>query len=64
MDNLMLNDRTVTVTMKRIDLCNLLKACSSIEYLMRQSGEKATKWRALHEHLRDALETFDKEQGY
>ena len=64
MDELMLNQRTVTVTMKRIDLCNLLKACSGIEYLMRQSGENAQKWHQLHEHLRNALETFDKEQGF
>lgn len=60
----MLNEQTVIVTMKRIDLCNLLTACSSIEYLMRQNGENAQKWHKLHEHLRDALEAFDKEQGY
>lgn len=60
----MLNDKTVTVTMKRIDLCNLMKACSTIEFLMRQSGESAKKWHDLHAFLRDALEAFDKEQGY
>lgn len=63
MENKMLNEQTVTVTMKRIDLCNLLLACSSIEYLMRQNGERHKKWHALHEHLRNALEAFDKEQG-
>ena len=64
MDDVMLNERTLTVTMKRKDLCDLLKACSSIEYLLRQNGETAVKWHALHEHLREALEAFDKEQGY
>ena len=64
MDELMLNERTVTVTMKRIDLCNLLNACSNMEYLMRQTGNNAQKWHKLHEHLRNVLETFDKEQGY
>ena len=64
MDEIMLNERTVTVAMKRIDLCNLLKACSSMEYLLMQTGENAKKWHTLHEHLRNALETFDKEQGY
>ena len=60
----MLNEQTVTVTMKRIDLCNLLKACSSVEYLQRQTGGNPEKWHKLHEHLRNALEAFDKEQGY
>ena len=64
MDETMLNERSVTVTMKRLELCDLLLACSNMVYLLTQNGGNAEKWHALHVHLRDELERFDQEQGY
>ena len=55
----MINEMDVTITMKRSDVCNLLNACTSIEYLMQQTGNSAGEWRLLHDHLMEALDAFD-----
>ena len=64
MNQMPLNDRAVTVNMTRLELCDLLLACSNMVYLLTQNGGNADKWHALHVHLRDELERFDQEQGY
>ena len=58
-----LNNRTVTVTMKRIDLCNLMLLCTSAAQRMEAEGQMAQKWLTLHDKLKNALEAFDKKQG-
>lgn len=63
MPKLPLNERTVTVTMKRIELCDLLIACTNLAYLMNQTGNSSAKWNKLHNILAEALKEFDKEQG-
>ena len=63
MSKVPLNERTVTVTMKRIELCDLLTACTSMMYLMNQTGNSPAKWSKLHDTLAEALKEFDKEQG-
>ncbi len=62
MSKLPLNERTVTVTMKRIELCDLLIACTSLAHLMNQIGNSPAKWNKLHNTLAEALKEFDKEQ--
>lgn len=57
-----LNQRTVTVSMKRIDLCNLMLACTAIEFSAKQKGETGQKWHDLHDKLKSALDAFDKKK--
>ena len=57
----MLNDMTVNVEVKRIELCDLLLATLAAQELANDSGEK---WKRLHEKLKNILNDFDKEQGY
>lgn len=48
------NEKTMTLKLKRIDVCDLLLACTII------SGESdATKWHKLHDLLHQALNEFD-----
>lgn len=54
----MLNQKEITVTMRRIDLCDLLIACTSAA---ERSG--AEKWTRLHDELAAQLEAFDVAQG-
>lgn len=63
MTDMPMNERTVSVSMKRIDLCNLMLACSNTAYLLEQNGKPATKWNALHDQLKAALDAFDREQS-
>lgn len=55
-----LNQRTVTVSMKRIDLCNLMLACTNVALSLEKNGETAAKWYDLHDKLKNALDQFDK----
>lgn len=60
------NQRTVTVKMARVDLCNLLIACTSANAIARQNatdrGENVerTHWDDLHDLLKEQLDAFDK----
>lgn len=57
----MLNDQTVTLEIKRIDLCNLLLACTHLDI---ETDENTKKWRRLHDELKEVLDAFDKEHGF
>ena len=53
------NERTMTVKLSRIEVCDLLLACSAAE-----EGTDAKKWSALHDKLLNQLEAFDSKNGY
>ena len=49
-----LNERTVTLKLKRIELCDLLMATTIIKH-----ESNATKWGVLHDKLKQILDEFD-----
>ena len=49
------NEKTVTLKLKRIDVCDLLLATGLIA-----NGSDATKWAKLHDKLKQILDDFDK----
>lgn len=51
-----LNERTITLKLQRIDICNLLIATTASA---QSSG--ASKWRDLHDKLYSILENWDNE---
>lgn len=68
----MLNEKTVTVKMRRIDLCKLMTACTSLNFAFQNEAknerdaevklmkEKSAKmWETLHDMLKDQLDAFD-----
>lgn len=57
------NSKTVTVKMARIDLCDLLIATNSIANMLKAEGHTAHKWEALHDKLREQLDSFDEKNG-
>lgn len=57
------NAKPVTVTMKRIDLCDLMLSCTINAQRLEAEGHTAKKWRRLHEQLKAALDSFDAGQG-
>lgn len=59
-----LNQKTVTLKLKRQEVCDLLLACNAISGSFKDSGEKSTKWDNLHEKLKAILDDFDKKQGF
>ena len=59
-----LNQKTVIVKLKRIELCDLLIACTSVSESLERDGVSAKKWNDLHDKLRAILDEFDKKQGY
>lgn len=56
-----LNEKTVTVKMKRIDLCNLMLACTVLD---NATDENTTKWATLHDQLKEILDDFDSKQEF
>lgn len=54
-----MNARTVTVKMKRTDLCDLLIACTALD---KGTDENTTKWAKLHDRLQEILDDFDSKQ--
>lgn len=59
-----LNQKTVALKLKRIEICDLLLACTSVSTALHDEGRNAEKWDALHEKLNQILVDFDKTQGY
>lgn len=55
----MMNQKGMNIKIKRIDLCDLLIACTSA---YERSG--AEKWAVLHNKLKEQLEEFDKKNGF
>lgn len=52
------NQRTVNVKLERIEICDLLIACTMLE-----QETDAKKWGALHDKLMATLEAFDEKNG-
>ena len=73
----MLNEKTVTVKMKRIELCNLLMAttCIASEARTELAAAETTEdrknvlpgtvkhWEALHDMLKSQLDDFDRKHA-
>lgn len=53
------NQRTMEITLKRIDVCDLLIACTVIS-----NNSDSEKWRELHDKLAAQLDEFDKKCGF
>ena len=53
---MMRNEMEMTLTMKRIDVCDLLLACLAAKELANDEGKK---WDALHQILKEQLDEFD-----
>ena len=49
-----LNRRTVTLKLQRIDVCDLLIACTAVG-----DSSSAGKWSKLHDKLKAILDEFD-----
>ena len=56
-----LNAKTVTVKMKRIDLCDLMLACTALD---DATDDHTTKWAKLHDRLKKILDDFDSKQEF
>ena len=59
-----LNLKTVSLKLKRIELCDLLLACTVLADQQKENGESSQRWNNLHEKLKTILDDFDKKQGY
>lgn len=53
------NERTVTLKLKRIDVCNLILAMS----VMTEDVPTAEKWKELRAKLKDILDAHDSKQN-
>lgn len=53
---LTLNQKTMTVKLRRTDVCDLLLACSCADRNAEDGGEK---WKKLRDVLMDQLSAFD-----
>lgn len=58
-----LNQRTVTARLKRIEICDLALACTTISHARRKEGQSSEKWDTLHDKLQTILNEFDEKQG-
>ena len=54
----MRNAKEMTITLRRIDVCDLLLACLAAEEATNDGGKK---WARLHEELKKQLDDFDAE---
>lgn len=52
------NQRTVTLKLERIEVCDLLLACTAIS-----EETDAKKWSELHDKLRAILDDYDMKNG-
>ena len=58
-----LNAKTVTLKIRRIDLCDLMMACTAVSTSLDNGNDKK-RWDDLHGRLDAILKEFDKKQGY
>lgn len=49
-----LNQKTVTLKLKRIEVCNLMIACTALS-----QGENREHWKELHAKLKEIINEFD-----
>jgi len=59
-----LNQKTVTLKIRRIDLCDLMLACTAIQTSAETDGETGRKWAELHDRLKAVLDDFDQKHGF
>ena len=59
-----LNQKTVSLKLKRIEICDLLLACIAVSESLEGDGQTAKKWDDLHDKLGAILKEFDEKQGY
>ena len=50
------DEKTVTVKIKRIELCDLLLACTALDDI---TDENTKKWAKLHDKLKEILDDYD-----
>ena len=48
------NEKTVTLKLKRIDVCNLMMACTALS-----QEENREHWKDLHDKLKEIIKDFD-----
>ena len=54
------NDTDIVLSLKRIDLCNLLIACTNTKYGANDGGKK---WQELHDKIEKILDAADNANG-
>ena len=59
-----LNQKTVTLKLKRIEVSDLRLACTVIADSLMRDGQTAEKWEALHDKLSETLKEFDEKHGF
>lgn len=55
-----INEKTVTIKLKRRYVTDLLLACLRCAEAAKDGGDSGTKWDYLHDTLREQLDAFDK----
>lgn len=55
-----LNQKVVSLKLKRIEVCDLMLSCTALS----DATENTKKWDDLHDKLQEILKEFDKKQGY
>lgn len=58
---MMLNEMTVNMNLQRLDICDLMLACTAAKFNANDGGKK---WEKLHDKLAEILKAFDETQGY
>lgn len=54
----MINDKNVKIEIKRIEVCDLLLACTAAQQQANDGGEK---WKRLHEKIKMQIDAIDQE---
>ena len=56
------NQKTVSIKLKRRYVVDLMLACAEIQDAAQKSGESGEKWAYLHDTLKEQLNAFDAKQ--
>lgn len=54
-----LNQRTITLKLKRREVCDLLMVCTVLSANLKGQDDAGTKWDMLHDKIKAVLEDFD-----
>ena len=57
------NEKIVSLELKRIDLRDLLLACTAAEQMAKKNGNTGEKWSKLWNKVFDILYNFDEKNG-
>ncbi len=58
---MMLNQKSVNITITRKDLCDLMLACTNAKICANDGGKK---WEQLRNILKEQLNAFDEKEGF